>query len=97
MLYLFGCACADARNRVMDAMLSHRLVPEQVQRISPQIIFSAALLQMTIVELREHIKQELLENPMLEEAEPQVEEKPEPWEEMIGDQEYEWPRNMEKK
>lgn len=78
-------------------MLTFRQVTGQTQQLTPQLIFASELLQMSSLELRHYIERELLENPMLEEADPPVEEKPDLWEALADDSDYDWRTGGEKK
>jgi len=56
----------------MDLSVSQRL--EMRMRLAPQIIQSIEILQLPTLELQQRINQELLENPVLEQLEPGVEQ-----------------------
>jgi len=56
----------------MEASLQAR--QEMRMRLAPQIIQSIEILQLPLLELRRRIDQELLENPLLEQAEPEEEQ-----------------------
>ncbi|NQT52687.1 RNA polymerase factor sigma-54 [bacterium] len=56
----------------MDVFLQQR--PELRMKLAPQIIQSIEILQLPTLELQQRIKAELLENPVLEMAEPMLEE-----------------------
>jgi len=62
----------------MEALLQQR--PELRMRLAPQIIQSIEILQLPILELQQRLKQELLENPVLEMAElpPEEDQAPSP-------------------
>jgi len=84
----------------MEALLQQRL--ELRMKLAPQIIQSIEILQLPALELQQRIKQEILENPVLEMAEaPAVEEEQElreepPHEERAkSDQEFEKLRQIE--
>ncbi|MGI6452514.1 MAG: RNA polymerase factor sigma-54 [Syntrophomonadaceae bacterium] len=57
--------------------LTNEVILEQQQRllITPELHQAIAILQMSTLELMEHIQKELVENPFLEEKEEQVEER----------------------
>lgn len=85
----------------MEALLQQR--PELRMRLAPQIIQSIEILQLPVLELQQRLKQELLENPVLEMVEaPPLDEQAEdlaeepPHEERAkSDQEFEKLREIE--
>ena len=56
----------------MDLSLYQKL--EMRMRLAPQVIQSIEILQLPTLELQQRINQEMLENPVLEQLEPGVEE-----------------------
>ncbi|MBT6722323.1 MAG: RNA polymerase sigma-54 factor, partial [Planctomycetaceae bacterium] len=47
---------------------------KQIQKLAPRMIQSMEILQLPVLELQERIDQEMTENPVLEELEPEAEE-----------------------
>jgi len=60
----------------MKMETSLQIRPELRMRLAPQIIQSIEILQLPMLELQQRIKQELIENPVLEMEEPSLDQSP---------------------
>ena len=63
-------------NTVRQSMGQHQVLRQDL-RINPRLYQAMDLLYMPLLDLQQHLKQELLENPFLELVEPESEEAPE--------------------